>query len=48
MLKFTITFVIFALCIDLSISEEDYLTKDEEPDSGPESPETVYAPGTPG
>ena len=24
------------------------MTKDEEPDSGPESPDTVYVPGTPG
>ena len=49
MQKFTIItlIVIFAFCTDFSISE-DYMTKDEQPESGPESPDTVYVPGTPG
>ena len=48
LIRYLHTFWILTLFLSSCYSEEDYLTTDDVPNPGPESPSTVYVPGTPG
>ena len=40
--------LIMALCFHIATSDNVWMTTDDVPNPGPESPDTVYVPGTPG